>query len=321
MTYIMTTQALLQNVPTGLMFTEQISKENAKKTIAKAVSDLNAIPIDSDHNVKLVTEKAKELSSSIKALDDLRKAMNAPDQARINERMEAFRYITGEAEAAIQAAKKASSAYLAEITRQREEEERAAREAAEREKARISALQQKLLNYSTYSLRAIDEVHTLKALADVFKRYDPANKENAAFDPMEYAPQWKEACRNFIKAHELKYKALKTKDADAVERLSEKIASKTETLTSDILHETQADIANAEKATAVEAVVKTGLQTRKLLRVEVINEGDLDREFMSFDEKKTLEAGKKFIDVNTLPKEGMIVSGVRFYTEDSYSLR
>ena len=51
--------------------------------------------------------------------------MNAPDQARINERMEAFRYITGEAEAAIQAAKKASSAYLAEIIRQREEEERA----------------------------------------------------------------------------------------------------------------------------------------------------------------------------------------------------
>ena len=90
----MTTQALLQNVPTGLMFTEQISKEQARETIAKAVSYLNAIPIDSDHNVKLVTEKAKELSSSIKALDDLRKEMNAPDQARINERMEAFRYIS-----------------------------------------------------------------------------------------------------------------------------------------------------------------------------------------------------------------------------------
>ena len=69
----MTKQALLQNVPTGLMFTEQISKEQARETIAKAVSYLNAIPIDSDHNVKLVTEKAKELSSSIKALDDLSK--------------------------------------------------------------------------------------------------------------------------------------------------------------------------------------------------------------------------------------------------------
>lgn len=317
----MTTQALLQNVPTGLMFTEQISKENAKKTIAKAVSDLNAIPIDSDHNVKLVTEKAKELSSSIKALDDLRKEMNAPDQARINERMEAFRYITGDAELAIQKAKKASSEYIAAITKKREQEEAEARQAAEREKNRISILQQKLLNYSTYSLRAIEESMTLKALADVFKKYDPANKENAAFDPMEYAPQWKEACRNFLKAHEMKYKALKAKDFQALEALSEKIASKTELLTSDILHETQADIAIAEKSVAVEAVVKTGLQTRRLLRVEVVNEGDLDRAFMSFDDKKALEAGKKIIDVNSLPKEGMIVSGVRFYYEDSYSLR